>query len=132
MTSNSSSNGYFSALDGAEFMVLTTYRASGEAVPTTVWFAEAGGRLFVTTNANLKKVARIRAVPSVLVAASDRVGNLQGPPVEGRARVLGPEEFPAAAAALRAKYTAQYDSLTARMDQAAPPNSRIFIEITPP
>ena len=132
MTANNNGSDYFSALHSAEFMVLTTYRASGEAVPTTVWFAQAGERLFVTTNANLKKVTRIRAVPSVLVAASDRAGNLQGPPVEGRARVLDSQEFPAAVAALRAKYTAQYDSLTARMDQAAPPNSRIFIEITPP
>ena len=82
---------YFAPLAGADFMVLTTYRASGEAVPTTVWFAEVAGRVYVTTNQNLKKVARIRATPAVLVAPSDRVGNLQGPAVSGRARVLGQE-----------------------------------------
>ncbi|HNP72126.1 MAG TPA: PPOX class F420-dependent oxidoreductase [Kouleothrix sp.] len=123
---------YFAPLAGADFMVLTTYRASGEAVPTTVWFAEVAGRVYVTTNQNLKKVARIRATPAVLVAPSDRVGNLQGPAVSGRARVLGPDEAPAAEAALRAKYGEMYTATTARMDATQPPNSRVFIEVTPP
>lgn len=123
---------YFSPLQGAEFMVLTTYRTSGEAVPTTVWFAEAGSKLYVTTNANLKKVGRIRATPAVLVASSDRVGNTLGPAIAARARILAPEEFPVASAALSTKYGETYAAMTARMDMMTEPNSRIFIEITPP
>lgn len=132
MTTSQDDTAYFAPLAGAEFMVLTTYRTSGEAVPTTVWFAESGGTLFVTTNQNLKKVGRIRATPAVLVAPSDRVGNVQGAAVAGRARVLEPGEAAAAEAALRAKYGELYAAMTARMDASQPPNSRIFIAVTPP
>lgn len=123
---------YFAPLHGAEFMVLTTYRTSGEAVPTTVWFAEADGKLYVTTNAQLKKVGRIRATPAVLVAPSDRVGNTNGPAIAARARLLEPEEFAVAVAALRGKYGETYDGMTARMDTMSVSGSRIFIEVTPP
>ena len=124
--------GYFTALAGAQFIVLTSYRASGAPVPTTVWFAEAQGRLYITTNAQLKKVGRIRANPQVTVAASDRVGNIQGPAIDARARVLDAAEFETAATALREKYGEQYITMTAQMDAAQAPNSRIFLEVTPP
>ncbi|KPV48211.1 hypothetical protein SE17_39300 [Kouleothrix aurantiaca] len=128
----SSTTNYFAPLEGAQFMVLTTYRANGTAVPTTVWFADAGGTLYITTNVQLKKVGRIRANPAATVAASDRVGTVQGPAIPAQARVLEPAEFPAAEAALRAKYGDLYATMTAQMDATQPPNSRIFIAVTPP
>ncbi|MBK9943264.1 MAG: PPOX class F420-dependent oxidoreductase [Kouleothrix sp.] len=124
--------GYFAALAGEQFIVLTTYRASGTPVPTTVWFAEAGGKLYITTNVNLKKVGRIRANPAVQVAASDQVGNLRGTALAAQARVLEPAEFGPAEAALRAKYGQVYVTMTGQMDATQPPNSRIFLEVTPP
>lgn len=120
----------FAALRDEQFVVLSTFRASGEAVPTTVWFAESHGKIYITTNAQLKKVGRIRANPRVLLAPSDRTGNVHGPAIEARARVLEPAEFDRAAAALHAKYE-QYQAMTARMDASQPPNSRIFIEVAP-
>ena len=39
----------FTGLRGHSFMELTTYRKSGKPVATRVWFAEEGGRLYVTT-----------------------------------------------------------------------------------
>ena len=80
-----------------QFVVLSTFRASGEPVPTTVWFADAGDTIYITTNARLKKVGRIRANPRVLLAPSDRVGNIHGPEIAARARVLDPTEFDRAA-----------------------------------
>jgi PPOX class probable F420-dependent enzyme len=122
------SESYFAPLAGAEFVVLTTFRASGIAVPTTVWFAASGPALYVTTQRHAGKVKRVRASGSVLVAPSDRVGNVQGAALEAHARELAPEDHEAAAAALRAKYGPMYDEITGRSD----PSARTFIVITPP
>ncbi len=40
------------------FVLLTTYRRDGEAVPTPVWIADDGERLLVTTGAASGKVKR--------------------------------------------------------------------------
>ncbi len=125
-------DGYFAPLRDEQFVVLSTFRSSGEAVPTTVWFADAGGMIYITTGALLKKVGRIRANPRVLLAPSDRVGNIHGPAMDARARVLDPAEFDRAAAALREKYGAQYAAMTAQMDTRQSGNSRIFIAVTQP
>lgn len=122
---------YFAPLSGATFIVLTTYRQSGQAVPTTVWFAEAGGTLYVTTAIQSGKARRIGANPQVSVAPSDRVGNVQGPALAARAHVLAPDEQGPAIAALAQKYADQYAALTAQMDAGRPAGSRIFIAITP-
>jgi PPOX class probable F420-dependent enzyme len=118
----------FANLAGAEFMVLTTYKRSGDAVPTTVWFAQQGERLYVTTVAQAGKSKRIRANPCVTVAPSDQVGNLSGAVAGGQARILSPDESGVAEAALRVKYGEQYVVLTGRM---SPDVTRIFIEVVP-
>jgi PPOX class probable F420-dependent enzyme len=118
---------HFSALEGEEFIVLTTYKRSGDPVPTAVWFAERDGRLYVTTQSQAGKAKRIRATGRVSVAPSDRAGNVTGPAVDAAARVLGPDEAGAAEAALRAKYE-QYDAVAGRLPEGA---VRIFIEVAP-
>ncbi|NOK59080.1 MAG: PPOX class F420-dependent oxidoreductase [Chloroflexi bacterium AL-W] len=123
---------YFASLRHEEFMVLTTFRASGEPVPTTVWFAETDGRIYITTLVNLKKVGRIQKNPKVQVIPSDRIGNTHGMLLEAQARVLEPTEFPRAQFALQEKYGEPYVILTGQMDTQYPPDSRTFIEITPP
>lgn len=122
---------HFAPLRGAEFIVLTTYRSTGTAVPTTVWFAEAGGVLYLTTGTQAGKAKRLRANPAVLVAPSDQVGNAQGPALSGRARVLEPHEEAAAIAALQQKYGEPFTRLTAQMDAAQPTGGRIYIIVTP-
>ena len=39
----------FESLEGHNYVSLTTFRRSGEAVPTTLWFALVDGRLYATT-----------------------------------------------------------------------------------
>lgn len=131
MTEPPLSRDAFAPLRGAEFIVLTTYRRSGVAVPTTVWFADTGGALYLTTAAESGKVKRLRANPAVLVAPSDRLGNVQGPALPGRARMLEPHEHDAAIAALRRKYGEQYTALTAQMDAGRPAGGRTYVIITP-
>ncbi|MFN8379512.1 MAG: PPOX class F420-dependent oxidoreductase [Anaerolineae bacterium] len=94
----------FSALSGHEYMLLTTYRKSGEAVPTPVWFAQAEDRLYVMTDAEAGKVKRIHNRADVEIAPSDGRGKVLGNAVQGRARILSPDEAAAARSALNAKY----------------------------
>lgn len=122
---------HFAPLRGAEFIVLTTYRRTGDAVPTTVWFAEAEGVLYLTTGSQAGKAKRLRANPAVLVAPSDQVGNVQGPALAGHARVLEPHENAAAIAALQQKYGEQFTRLTAQMDAAPSSSTRIYLIVTP-
>ena len=50
----------FQNLNGHQYMALTTYRRSGAGVPTPVWFAQDGDRLFIVTQDGSGKVKRIR------------------------------------------------------------------------
>ena len=50
----------FTALANAQYINLTTFRKSGVAVATPVWFAEHAGTLYVETTASTGKVKRIR------------------------------------------------------------------------
>lgn len=128
MENETAPGAHFANLKGAAFLLLTTYRASGAAVPTTVWFAEAGEKIYLTTIEAAGKVRRLRANPQVLVAPSDQVGNPLGPAVAAQGRVLPPAEAAPAEAALREKYGAQYDAVVAQMRSASP---RVFVELAP-
>ncbi len=70
------------------YLNLVTYRRSGAAVPTPLWFVEEGGVLYVRTPAKSGKVKRLRDNPRVRVAPSDGRGNPKGAWVDGRARVV--------------------------------------------
>jgi hypothetical protein len=97
----------FSVLHGHMYINLTTFRKSGAAVPTPVWFAEENGKLYVVTGRNLGKVKRIRNNPRVLVEPCDRVGKKLGPSVEAEARILPDEESQRADDLLTRKYSWQ-------------------------
>ena len=94
----------FELLRGRKYCLLTTFRQSGEPVPTPVWFGLAADRLYFHSEATVGKVKRIRAESRVLVAPSDARGKPLGPPTEGRARVLPPEEEQQAERTIAANY----------------------------
>lgn len=85
-------------------MSLATFRKTGQAVATPVWFAETGGKLYVTTNKTSGKVKRLRNNPAVTVAPCTAGGQVLGPAVQARARVLSPEEAATGRQALLRKY----------------------------
>lgn len=60
---------------GHKYINLTTYRKSGKAVPTPVWFVELDNELFVFTGSSTGKAKRIRANGRASVAPSDARGN---------------------------------------------------------
>jgi uncharacterized protein len=94
----------FELLRGRKYCLLTTFRQSGEPVPTPVWFGLADNRLYFHSEATVGKVKRVRANSRVRVAPSDVRGKPLGPPTEGVARVLPPEEEQRAERAIAANY----------------------------
>ena len=123
-TSNS-----FGALLSHQFVQLTTFRKSGVAVPTTVWFAPDEGKLYVTTTANAGKIKRIRNNGRALLAPCDRSGKVLGPTLEGVARELPASEHEHASAVLARKYGFMYRvfMLAGNLRKV----TRVFIEISP-
>jgi PPOX class probable F420-dependent enzyme len=65
------------ALGDEDFIVLTTFRKTGVAVPTTVWVARDGDALLVITPSESGKVKRIRNSGRVEVQASGRMGKVK-------------------------------------------------------
>jgi PPOX class probable F420-dependent enzyme len=106
------------------YVLVATYKRSGEAVPTPVWAARDGDRLVFRTEGDTAKVRRIRNDPRVRVAPCNVRGKPTGPPVEATARVTGPDDE-AAERALDAKYGVQrrvYERL-------APYGELLYVEI---
>ena len=71
-----------------KYLNLVTYRRSGTAVSTPMWFVEEGGVLYVRTPAKSGKVKRLRNNPRVRVVPSDGRGCPKGAWIEGRARIV--------------------------------------------
>lgn len=84
--------------------LLITYRADGTAVPTPVWFAASGDRVYMRTGADAYKVKRIRRMPAVLLVPSTSRGRPTGAAMRGTARVLDDDEEAAAERALQAHH----------------------------
>jgi len=87
-----------------KYINLTTYRKNGEGVDTPVLFSEKDGKLYVETQASRYKVVRIINNPKVQYAPCAARGEVQGPVMEGTARVLSKSEKEIAITTLRKKY----------------------------
>jgi PPOX class probable F420-dependent enzyme len=75
-----------------KYVNLETYRKSGLAVRTPLWFVEDQGVLYMRTPAQSAKVKRIRNNPHVRVVPSDVRGNLLGSWQDGEARLIDADE----------------------------------------
>src|SRR4029450_5257476 len=92
------------ALGQAQYVLMTTYRRDGTAVPTPVWVVRDGDALAIWTPTKSGKVKRIRRNPTVLVATCDFRGGAIGEQVPGRAKVLDAAGTERVRALLRRKY----------------------------
>jgi uncharacterized protein len=120
----------FSSLRGHKYCLLSTYRANGEAVPTPVWFGFADGNVYIHSEAAAGKVKRIRREPRVHVAPCTFRGRPLGPPTEGRARILAPDESEQAERAIAANYGLQrrlYERTISRLLY----RELLYIEVVP-
>lgn len=94
----------FPHLQNHNFMNLTTYRKSGTAVVTPVWFAQEGDKLFVFTSGESGKVKRIRNNGKVEVGPCTASGKALGESQSATARLLPPEEHQHANQLITRKY----------------------------
>jgi PPOX class probable F420-dependent enzyme len=93
------------------FVLLTTFRRSGERVSTPVWVARDGDHLVVITPAGTGKVKRIAANTAVEVTPCDRRGRPKpwASTLAGRAEVReSAADSEAAREAIKAKYRREF------------------------
>jgi PPOX class probable F420-dependent enzyme len=114
------------ALDAERYISLITYRRSGRAVPTPVWFARHAAHFYVFTASDSWKIKRLKNDSRIRVAACGPRGRVHGEWIDGLARRIDdPAIERAAYAALRAKYGWQMrvldfcSKLSGRIDQRA-------------
>lgn len=95
----------FPDLRREQCIALTTYRKTGQAVMTPVWFAESLGTIYVETHADAGKLKRIAHTRRVTLAPCRYNGKVTGALSAGNARILTkPEECAVAAGVLARKY----------------------------
>jgi PPOX class probable F420-dependent enzyme len=94
------------------YLLVTTFRRTGHPVPTPVWFVLDGQTILVWTGATTGKVRRIRANPTVQVAACTARGLPTSDPLTAHAAILSAPP-PNAKRLFVAKYGMQYRALRA-------------------
>ncbi|MGV9264168.1 PPOX class F420-dependent oxidoreductase [Kitasatospora sp. NPDC003701] len=91
-------------LSSGSYLLVTTYKKDGSAVPTPVWVVRDGDALGVWTVTDSWKVKRIRNRGDVLVGPCDVKGRPTGKQYPATAEILGPERTAAYRTLLRQKY----------------------------
>jgi PPOX class probable F420-dependent enzyme, Rv2061 family len=116
------------AFETAKYMNLETYRRSGEAIRTPVWFVETGGLLFLLTRMDSGKVKRLRHNSEVQVAPCKMNGDLTGEWQPGEASFV---ESPESIEALRALFDQKYGAAAriSNMFTKLQKKKRIFVKV---
>ncbi|MGZ3143205.1 PPOX class F420-dependent oxidoreductase [Lentzea chajnantorensis] len=95
-------------LGEGKYLLLTTFRKNGTAVPTPVWVVPGEGAVvYAWTARDTGKVKRIRRSGAVEIGACDVRGNPKGASIPARARILDD----AASDRVRAGITKKYGIL---------------------
>ena len=95
---------HFHSLNGHKYCQLVTFRRSGTAVATPVWFAIDGDRLYVKTEDPSGKVRRIRNDARVQVAPCTLAGRPLARAIDASARILADRDTHHAETTLRRRY----------------------------
>lgn len=91
-------------LRGHKYCLLTSYRKTGSAVSTPVWFGADGDTIYIRSGPDDGKIKRIRRNCEVLIAPCTARGRPTGRPMRGSARVLELAEHGHAESVLRSSY----------------------------
>ncbi len=127
-------------LGDERFVSLTTFRRTGEPVPTPVWVVRDGVSLVVYTVADSGKVRRIRRDGHVELRACDRRGRVaDGTPVVAATAVVdtSPETIDLTERLLRVKYGWEFGGvrLLQRVERlrrrSSTPRPRAVLRLTP-
>lgn len=98
------SNAKLDQFANQKYLNLESYRKTGAAVATPVWFAQDGNEIYVYSLAEAGKVKRIRNNPRVRVMPCDFRGGPKGEWVEATARIIDGAEAAKAQRLLDKKY----------------------------
>jgi PPOX class probable F420-dependent enzyme len=125
----------FTDLGDAKFVSLTTFRRSGERVPTPVWIARDGDALVVSTPEGSGKVKRLRHNARVEMVPCSRRGRVDegAEPVAGMVEMFTePQDRERLTAGIRRKYGLEFRIVMAieRLLRSGQ-TSRVLLRITP-
>lgn len=93
-----------SAFAGQRYLNLESFRKSGAAIRTPLWFAQDGDTIFVYTTADSGKAKRIRRDVAVNIAPCDMRGTVSGGWIAARAAPVTGAEFDRGMMLLDRKY----------------------------
>jgi PPOX class probable F420-dependent enzyme len=99
--------GWFDALKGHRYALLSTRRRNGSIARTPVWFAVEQGAVYVRTGATSGKIKRIRNDPRIEIAPCTLRGTPIGEPVDAVARVMTDADWAQPIKLLSRKYPVQ-------------------------
>ena len=121
----------FAVLDPEQTIALVTFRRSGDPVATPLWFVRDGEVVYARTIARSGKVKRLRRDPRVTLAPCTWEGEVTGPAIEGRGRVMGDDEAATQHAdhLLDEKYGDERAKMTRMMQEQHEP--LVFLELRP-
>ncbi|MEV4705539.1 PPOX class F420-dependent oxidoreductase [Actinoplanes sp. NPDC049316] len=91
-------------LGSEKYVLLTTFRRTGKAVPTPLWVVPDGDGLAFWTPKEAGKLKRIRNSPRVTVAPCDVRGNPHGEAIEAAARIGNEDDRVRIGEAIKRKY----------------------------
>ncbi|MBF6088182.1 PPOX class F420-dependent oxidoreductase [Nocardia cyriacigeorgica] len=119
------------AVEKADYVLLTTFRKDGTPVPTPLWAAADRGKIFVWTVTDSWKVKRLRRNPSVTLQPCNAKGTPHGTPIDGTARILDADETENVRRLLRKKYFLLGPLVILGSNLRRGKSGTIGIEITP-
>jgi uncharacterized protein len=96
---------------GQHYLNLETYRKSGKAVQTPMWFVERDGLLYAEAPAQTGKVKRVRNGSAARVVPCDGKGTPKGTWVDASIRIVDGTAAQDAQAMIQRKYGWQYRML---------------------
>jgi len=118
------------SLESQKYMNVETYRRTGEAVRTPVWFVESGGLYFIITRGDSGKVKRLRHNQKIRVAPCRMNGDVTGDWFDAEGSFVESEEVLNVVKSLfNQKYGAvsRITNLFSRMQR----KKRVFIKVLP-
>jgi PPOX class probable F420-dependent enzyme len=110
---------------------VSTFRRSGAAVATPLWFGWTDRGIAIVTPANAGKVRRLRRETRVTVAPCRGQGNVTGSTAAGRARILAGSEATAALRLIAKRYPVPRLLLELTMRRRGGGLDPVYIEIVP-
>jgi len=101
--------------ENQSYLSLQTYRKNGDAMPTPVWFVQAGDQFYVRTIAGSGKVKRIHNNPNIKIMPCGRMGEPLGTWIAAQANeILDEETFTLVRSLLAAKYGEPFKTMEAQ------------------